>query len=172
MENLSTTPPGRAEPDARPPRYAGFWLRTVAVIIDTVIVLVVIVPLLLLIYGQAYFFKTQLFMGPWDFIINYVFPFIVVIIFWRFRGATPGKMIFGGVIVDAETLCPPSNKQLIGRYFAYLPALLVFGLGILWVAFDRRKQGWHDKLAKTVVIRPVDERSAVGTDEEARPKNQ
>jgi uncharacterized RDD family membrane protein YckC len=29
------------------------------------------------------------------------------------------------------------------------------GLGLLWVAFDRRKQGWHDKIANTVVVRPA-----------------
>ncbi|HKF94921.1 MAG TPA: RDD family protein, partial [Gammaproteobacteria bacterium] len=28
------------------------------------------------------------------------------------------------------------------------------GLGFLWIAFDKRKQGWHDKLAATVVVRP------------------
>ncbi|MDG2018151.1 MAG: hypothetical protein P8J25_01765 [Porticoccaceae bacterium] len=26
-------------------------------------------------------------------------------------------------------------------------------IGIIWVAFDKRKQGWHDKLASTAVIR-------------------
>ena len=155
VDNLSAPSSDKAAAERQPPRYAGFWLRTVAVIIDTIIVLAVIIPLLLAIYGQGYFFKTQFLMGPWDFIINYVFPFVVVIVFWRFRGATPGKMVFGAVIVDAETLDPLSNKQLIGRYFAYIPAIFVFGLGILWVAFDKRKQGWHDKLAKTVVIRPT-----------------
>ena len=34
-------------------------------------------------------------------------------------------------------------------------SFLAFGLGILWVAVDRRKQGWHDKLARTVVVRPL-----------------
>ncbi len=155
MSSPSVPPLHEAGGDPQAPRYAGFWLRTVAVLIDTVIVLAVIVPLLLAIYGQGYLVKTQFLMGPWDFIINYVFPFLAVIVFWRFRGATPGKMVFGAVIVDAESLGPLSNKQLVGRYFAYIPAIFVFGLGILWVAFDKRKQGWHDKLAKTVVIRPA-----------------
>jgi uncharacterized RDD family membrane protein YckC len=31
--------------------------------------------------------------------------------------------------------------------------MLVFFLGFIWVAFDKRKQGWHDKIAGTVVIR-------------------
>jgi len=42
---------------------------------------------------------------------------------------------------------------LIGRYFGYFLASIPLGLGLLWVAFDKRKQGWHDKLAGTVVIR-------------------
>jgi len=28
-----------------------------------------------------------------------------------------------------------------------------FFLGIFWVAFDKKKQGWHDKLAGTVVVK-------------------
>ena len=43
--------------------------------------------------------------------------------------------------------------QAIGRYVAYYPAMLLLGIGFLWVGVDRRKQGWHDKLAKTVVGR-------------------
>ena len=46
-----------------------------------------------------------------------------------------------------------SAGQSIGRYFAYIPAMLVLMIGIIWVVFDKRKQGWHDKLAGTVVIR-------------------
>ncbi len=48
---------------------------------------------------------------------------------------------------------PLSNGQAIGRYLAYYVSSIPLGLGLLWVAFDRRKQGWHDKLAGTFVIR-------------------
>jgi uncharacterized RDD family membrane protein YckC len=56
-------------------------------------------------------------------------------------------------MVDADTGNTLSKGQAIGRYLAYYLALIPFGLGFLWVAFDKRKQGWHDKLAGTVVIR-------------------
>ena len=46
-----------------------------------------------------------------------------------------------------------TSEQNIGRYFAYIPAMLIFMLGIFWIAWDKKKQGWHDKLAKTVVVR-------------------
>ncbi len=38
------------------------------------------------------------------------------------------------------------------RYLAYFVSLVPLGLGYLWVALDKRKQGWHDKIAGTVVI--------------------
>ena len=43
--------------------------------------------------------------------------------------------------------------QLIGRYLGYYVSILPMMLGIIGVGFDARKQGWHDKLAGTVVIR-------------------
>ena len=59
----------------------------------------------------------------------------------------------GARIVDAKTGDKPSTGQLIGRYFAYYVSVIPLFLGMVWVAFDPRKQGWHDKLAGTVVVR-------------------
>jgi uncharacterized RDD family membrane protein YckC len=134
--------------------YAGFWVRVGASLIDTVLMLMIIGPLLIAIYGWDYLTSsTGVFAGPMDFLISWVFPAIAVILFWIYRQATPGKMAFSARIVDAETGGRPSNKQLIGRYFAYFVSTIPFGLGLIWVAFDKRKQGWHDKLAGTFVIR-------------------
>jgi uncharacterized RDD family membrane protein YckC len=135
------------------PKYAGFWIRTGAAIIDTLLIMVVSLPLLVAIYGWAYFDSAGLAAGPADFLITWVLPAVAVIAFWIIKQATPGKMAVSTRIVDAETGEPASSGQLIGRYFAYFAACIPFGLGILWVAFDRRKQGWHDKLAGTVVVR-------------------
>jgi hypothetical protein len=56
-------------------------------------------------------------------------------------------------IVDARTLGRPSLGQLIGRYAGYTVSVLPLGFGLVWVGWDPRKQGWHDKLAGTVVVR-------------------
>jgi uncharacterized RDD family membrane protein YckC len=133
--------------------YVGFWKRLLAMIIDTVILVVVILLAALPFYGPEYFQlskegKTIAF----DFLFQVVMPAIAAILFWRFRGATPGKMLFSAKIVDADTFGPPSTGKLVGRYFAYIVSFLGLGLGYLWIAFDPRKQGWHDKLAGTVVI--------------------
>ena len=136
-------------------KYAGFWIRTGAAIIDTLLIMLVTLPLLVAIYGWAYFDAEQsgIVAGPADFLISWVLPAVAVIAFWILKQATPGKMAVSTKIVDAESGNAASTGQLIGRYFAYFAATLPLGLGILWVAFDKKKQGWHDKLAGTVVVR-------------------
>jgi uncharacterized RDD family membrane protein YckC len=57
------------------------------------------------------------------------------------------------VIVDARTGEKPTTAQFIGRYLAYYISILPLFLGLIWVGIDKRKQGWHDKLAGTVVLR-------------------
>ena len=141
--------------------YAGFWIRTWAAIIDSVLLMLIVFPLLMSIYGRSYFDRPQtgLVAGGADFLISWVLPAIAVIVFWVAKQATPGKMAISAKIVDAATGNAPSVGQLIGRYFAYFIASLPIGLGIIWIAFDKRKQGWHDKLAGTVVIRKTKHKS-------------
>ncbi len=133
--------------------YAGFWIRVWASVIDTVLTGFIIFPFLIAIYGPEYFDSLDMFQGPADFFISYILPAAAVIVFWIFKSATPGKMAISARIVDARTGLKPSAGQCIGRYFAYFLSMLPMGLGFLWVAFDSRKQGWHDKLAGTVVVR-------------------
>lgn len=95
----------------------------------------------------------QYIYGFWDIVLGYVVPIVVTILFWlRFMG-TPGKMALKLRVVDARTGNKLSLGQAIGRYFAYILSMLPFGLGFIWIGIDSRKQGWHDKLAGTVVIR-------------------
>jgi uncharacterized RDD family membrane protein YckC len=134
--------------------YVGFWKRFVATVIDTLILLVVIVPALIAIYGLEYLSRAQdaAFAGLWDFLLQVVLPAVAVILFWKYRGATPGKMAISARIVDAQTGGPPATGKLVIRYVAYLASLLPLFLGFVWVAIDRRKQGFHDKIAGTLVI--------------------
>ena len=135
-------------------QYIGFWPRMLASLIDTVIISAIIFPILFAVYGKEYFLRGALAAGYFDTLLNYIFPAIAILIFWNYKSATPGKIALKMIIVDARTGKAPSKGQLIGRYFAYYLSLLPLGLGFLWIAWDQRKQGWHDKLAGTVVIRP------------------
>jgi uncharacterized RDD family membrane protein YckC len=136
-------------------RYASFWLRFGAFVIDMVLLLVIIVPLLLWIYGIEFYLdkNSPMIAGPADILISYVFPVVATLIFWKYRQATPGKMLLNMRIVDADAFGPLSTGQLFGRYFAYLVSMIPVFLGFLWIAWDARKQSFHDKLAGTVVIR-------------------
>lgn len=133
--------------------YVGFWSRVGASLIDTLLLGVIIWPILTAFYGDAYWLSEQFVQGPMDFMLSWVFPAVAVILFWITKQATPGKMAFSAKIVDAKTGSALTTGQCIGRYFSYFLAALPLGLGIIWVAFDVRKQGWHDKLAGTVVVR-------------------
>jgi uncharacterized RDD family membrane protein YckC len=136
--------------------YAGFWVRLGATLIDTVLVMVITFPLLIAIYGWEYFdpdVNTGMLAGPADFLITWVLPLVAVIWFWRSKQATPGKMALGLRVVDADTGGTLSTGQSVGRYFAYLASMLPLFLGFVWIAVDPRKQGWHDKLAHSVVVR-------------------
>jgi len=134
--------------------YVGFWPRVGAALIDTLLIMVVTVPLVTAVYGKQYWISDSWIKGPADFLINWLLPAGAVLLFWIYRQATPGKIAIGARIVDAKTGQPPSTGQLIGRYLGYYVSMLPLCLGLMWVAFDARKQGWHDKLAGTVVVRP------------------
>ncbi len=132
--------------------YVGFWSRVGATLIDSLLTLLVIWPLGALAYGADYWMSSSLYLGPLDIVLNFA-PAVAVVAFWVLRGATPGKMAIGAIIVDAKTGARPSVGQAIGRYLGYFVSSIPFGLGLIWVAIDDRKQGWHDKLAGTIVVR-------------------
>jgi uncharacterized RDD family membrane protein YckC len=133
--------------------YTGFWRRVGATLIDAILLSIITLPVLSIWYGSAYWEDPRLIKGPVDFMLSWVLPTVLVIALWAKTGSTPGKMAMAAQIVDAKTGRRPSTGQLIGRYFAYFVSAVPFGLGFLWAAFDSKKQGWHDKLSGTVVVR-------------------
>ncbi|GAA3972772.1 RDD family protein [Allohahella marinimesophila] len=133
--------------------YAGFWVRAGAALIDSILILLIIAPLLTVIYGERYWTGAAIVYGPADVLITYVAPAVVVILFWMFKSATPGKLWLKLEIIDADTGGQPTTAQLIKRYLGYYVSMLPFCLGFFSAGRDPRKQGWHDKLASTLVVR-------------------
>jgi len=145
--------------------YAGFWIRFLALIIDSVILGVVsgiINGVFGGIIGATFLTSNQpagsaaagmfgFFSAIWlaNIVINYAYYVILTGLY----GATLGKMVLGLRVVD-------SNGQKIGMPKAALREIvgkvisgIVFALGYIWVAFDEKKQGWHDKIAGTYVVK-------------------
>ncbi len=162
-------------------KYAGFWIRFIASFLDT---LFLALPVALVIYfisdgnwfdftqyqqniqmamsGNTHALDTQPKTSfKWELVFE-MSVLIVTIIFWdKWRGATPGKKFVHIKIVDAKTLHDITNKQAITRSLAYIPSLLLFGIGFLMVAFRKDKRGLHDLLASTAVIYEDDTTSQV-----------
>jgi len=157
-------------------RYAGFWVRFAAFLIDSVLASAIVGPLLWIAYGRGYFqpyidflrsghddllirllaldeaMQQPMYNSTAGYVIQYLVPAIVIVLFWMARQATPGKIVLKIRIADAATLQAPNARQDIGRYLGYFVSTIVFCLGFLAIAMDKRKQGWHDRLAGTVVI--------------------
>jgi len=120
------------------PDCVGFGDRLIAWVIDGLLIFIVAGPI-----AAA---------GLSGFAVAAAAPALAVILFWRFYGATPGKLAVFAKIVDARTGGAASTGRLVGRYFAYLISAFPLFLGFAWIAIDRRKQGWHDKIAGTMVV--------------------
>lgn len=126
--------------------YAGFWIRLVAALIDLVLIAALLGPLTIALTGKG----PTLTEGG---LINFLVPAVVIIAFWNWKSATPGKLLLRLEIVDAGTLGKPAMSQWLLRYLGYVLSAIVVFLGFIWVGFDERKRGWHDRIATTAVIR-------------------
>ena len=138
-------------------QYVGFWARLRATIIDSVLLILIIYPIFYLLYGDVFMQRAAEF-NTVNNLINYIFPFIGILILWHYKSATPGKMFIKATIVDATTYEKPTTKQFIIRNIGYWISLLPLGLGYFWAGWDKKKQAWHDKLAHTVVVHPKTEK--------------
>lgn len=73
--------------------------------------------------------------------------------FWAWRAQTPGMMVLGLRLArDADGSAPGLGRSIL-RYIGFFISAVVLFIGFIWIAFDSRKQGWHDKIAGTVVVR-------------------
>jgi uncharacterized RDD family membrane protein YckC len=143
--------------DAKPEDfdYAGFWWRVLASIIDGILFLIVFVPLSIAVVGFDSYVNSSGLLGdgPAEILVTNVLPIAVIVLFWKFKQGTPGKLILSIKIIDAQTHGPLSWGQCFGRYFAQILSAIPLLLGYFWVGWEPRKRAWHDMLAGTLVVR-------------------
>lgn len=162
-------------------RFGGFWRRLLACVIDKTILcaislILLLIGLLALKLGGLSFgsivMTGELPPGAGLFatlylLTTFVTGMIYSIWFHGTVGQTPGKMLFGLRVIRIT-----GQRMTFGiaflRWVGYLVSGLVFLLGFLWIGVDERKQGWHDKIAATLVIR-TGNRSCAGADPDANP---
>ena len=81
----------------------------------------------------------------------FIFTVLYHVLLWFFTGKTVGKFVMGLKIVPLSGGRVSLWRAFL-RYFGYYVSGIALGLGFFWIIFDRRRMGWHDKLARTCVI--------------------
>jgi len=121
--------------------YAGFWIRLGAGVID------------LLILGAFVGVLAYFFPAPAIWLTTGIFVSIIYWLgFWVWRGQTPGKMAVGIKVIRTDS-SPVRWQCAVRRCLGYVISALTLFIGFIWVAFDGRKQGVHDKIADTYVVK-------------------
>ena len=139
--------------------FGGAGERLVAYIIDIVITGVIVIAIALiggLIIGAGAASNSGFLAGTGAIVL--LFALIIVPLayfpwFWARDGATPGMKMFGLHVVRDRDGGPISGGQAILRLIGYWVDGIVFYLGYIWILIDKRKRGWHDLIAGTVVVK-------------------
>ena len=138
--------------------------RLIAVIIDAIILWIPQSILMVIFVGSVSIMPPTdpQQIGPWiqqlmaaNGIVNLLMIVIAITyfsIFWVKKGATPGKLLMGIKVVKVDG-SPITYGDAILRYIGYIVDAIVCCLGYIWILFDPIGQGWHDKIAKTRVIK-------------------
>jgi uncharacterized RDD family membrane protein YckC len=127
----------------QPIEYAGFWLRFVAFLLDFLILAAIDIALTLITFG------------------GYIFAFgLPMLISWLYyavmesspKQATIGKMAVGIAVTDLVNH-RITFARATGRHFASYISTIILFIGFIMVAFTEKKQGLHDMLADTLVVK-------------------
>jgi len=142
MGTATVAPPALLELLSYP--RAGFWERMGAAFLDIVVVGVI----------------TGIAHGPLGFLVMFVsgppvFLIIALAYFaglWAWKGTTIGGIVLKLHVVRCDGQ-PMTFLAALVRGLAAALSVIVLFLGFLWIAWDHDKQGWHDKIAGTIVVR-------------------
>jgi uncharacterized RDD family membrane protein YckC len=138
------------KPEEHALEYAGFWLRLGATVLDLVILMVLLFALYSIFFTcTAEISERRYFIFA---LVSWLIKIAYFIGFWIWRGQTPGKMIAGIKIIRTDS-SPLDWSHAVLRYFGYIVCCLTIFIGFIWIAFDERKQGLHDKIADTYVVK-------------------
>jgi uncharacterized RDD family membrane protein YckC len=142
--------------------FAGFWRRLGAFIIDLSALgaaASLLTPFHWFGFGNFFdlsgYIDFPLLVIPFVAVANPVsamFSTVYFVTLWAWRGQTLGMMIAGIRLIRTDGTEVDTGHSLTRLLGSVISALPLFA-GLLWIAFDERRQGWHDKLATTYVVK-------------------
>lgn len=174
---------------------AGFWERVIAHLIDGVLWTIILVALAVSLFHRELLAFFQQAMADalggriaaprgspfplwFDVGFQFVLPTLILVALWKWRSATPGKMMLGLRVVNAQTGGHLTTGRCVIRALGYIPPLVplvfltallsapqfpvllaLFGLslpltwGFLRILVRPDKRGWHDVWAGSAVVR-------------------
>ena len=136
---------------------AGFWIRVVATVLDSFLLCIVQFVLTLIITMVIGFMGVAAGEDPAVNLIIWLFGTTIslgyAVFFIGYCGQTPGKMALRIKVVCTDgsqlTYGRAVKREVLGKFVSSI----LLGIGYLMVAFDHQKQGLHDKIADTYVIK-------------------
>jgi uncharacterized RDD family membrane protein YckC len=150
-----TAPPAWDDaPVAAEPRYAGFWIRFVAYVIDAIIVGLTVglaVAVGLIATGVIDVNDGSGRSGGGGDGGGLLIMVVYFVICWAVWQRTLGYRVLGLRLVKADGT-PVTWGTSVIRGLMFVVSSIPLGLGLIWAGFNREKQGWHDKAAGTYVI--------------------
>ena len=125
---------------------AGFWIRFVAIFIDAIIVAIVNSAI-----GAILNLNTNRRSG-----LQVLLGLVYYVYFWSSNSPWPGQTI-GSKLLNIRVIRTDGSdlslSQALIRYVGFVISAICLLIGLIWAAFDPNKQGWHDKIADTYVIK-------------------
>ncbi len=140
------------------PPLAGLGSRFLAAVVDSLIVIALMIPGGAISYGGMMVNPKDPSIAAAVFgsLLSMVLAFgylAVVLVMWT-KGQTPGKRILGLRVIKLDTGQPATFwrmalRDIIGKWVSGA----ICYLGYFWMFLDANKQGWHDKIAGTIVVK-------------------
>lgn len=145
----------------------GFGRRLIAILIDGILLgffsfLVAFVIGFVGIFVQMFNPYEPLPLAPLIVICGAILSVIYYVGYWSKSGQTLGKSLLGIKVVSKDGSSLSGGKAFL-RYIGYIVSGIILSIGFIWVVFDRKRQGWHDKIAGTYVIYVEDNLSDADT---------
>ncbi len=135
---------------------AGVGQRLASYLVDVVVLSIIYIALMFL-FGVP--IKEEAIAGG-DFSTTFYAVYILItaigigyFTYFFGKGQTPGMKLVEIKLIRADGVGPIGYKKGFFRWVGMEISGMVLLLGYIWILIDKKRQGWHDKIAGTYVVK-------------------